>query len=155
MKTPPPGFHSINPQIAYQDAAAAIEFYTKAFGAVERYRLPGFGGKGVGHAEITLGDSVLMLSDEFPDYGALSAKSLGGSPVRFAVYVPDVDVAFSRAVQAGCKPLREVADMFYGERSGTVEDPFGITWNLMTHIEDVSPDEMARRWEKECDQAES
>ncbi len=138
----PAGFHSVTPYFAVEDASAAIAFYEKAFGAVERYRLPGMDGKGVGHAEITIGNSILMLSDEFPEWGARSARSVGGSPVRFAIYVPDVDAAFQQAIDAGCKVVRAVEDMFYGDRAGCVEDPFGLSWTLMTHIKDVSPEEM-------------
>lgn len=140
----PPGFHSVTPYFTVEDAGAAIAFYEKAFGAVERYRLPGMDGKGVGHAEITIGNSILMLSDEFPQYGARSARAIGGSPVRFTIYVPDVDAAFQRAVDAGCTVVRPVTDMFYGDRAGCVDDPFGLSWTLMTHIKDVSPEEMKR-----------
>jgi uncharacterized glyoxalase superfamily protein PhnB len=141
----PPGFHSVTPYFTVEDASAAIAFYEKAFGAVERFRLPGTDGTGVGHAEITIGNSILMLSDEFPQFGARSAHSIGGSPVRFTIYVPDVDAAFQRAIDAGCKLVRPVTDMFYGDRAGCVEDPFGLGWTLMTHVRDVSPEEMKRQ----------
>lgn len=147
----PPGFHSVTPYFTFSDAAVAIAFYEKAFDAQERYRLPGMNGKGVGHAEITIGNSILMLSDEFPQFGARSAASFGGSPVRFTVYVPDVDAAYDRAVRAGCKVVRPVQNMFYGDRAGCLEDPFGYSWTIMTHIEDVSPDEMTRRMAAELE----
>ncbi len=151
----PSGFHSVTPYIAFPDASAAIVFYQAAFGAKERCRLPGMDGQGIGHAEITIGDSILMLSDEFPEYGARSAQSFGGSPVRFTIYVPDVDEAFKRAVDAGCKVVRPVQDMFYGDRAGCLDDPFGLSWTLMTHIEDVPPEEMARRMKAEMEKSPS
>ena len=143
----PSGFHSVTPYFAIKDASVAIAFYEKAFGATERYRLPGMDGTGVGHAEILIGDCILMLSDEFPEYGARSAHSIGGSPVRFAIYIADVDTAFQRAIEAGCTMVQTAENMFYGDRAGCLEDPFGLSWTLMTHIENVSPDEMKCRME--------
>lgn len=147
----PTGFHSVTPYFSFKDAAAAISFYEKAFGAQERYRLAGPNGQGVGHAEITIGDSILMLSDEFPEYGARSAQSFGGSPVPFSIYLPDVDAAFQRAIEAGCKVVRPVQDMFYGDRAGCLEDPIGYAWTLMTHMEEVAPEEMTRRMKAEME----
>ena len=149
MSTPvpyrPEGFHSVTPYIAIRGAAEAIAFYVKAFGATERYRLPGPDGKSVGHAEIVIGDSIIMLSDEAPQQGAVSPQTLNGSPVNFAVYVLDVDSAFQRALDAGAKEVRAVADQFYGDRAGCLIDPFGHRWTLMTHKEEVSPEEIDRR----------
>lgn len=127
------------------DTARAIEFYGRAFGARELFRLVEPSGK-VGHAEIAIGDSVLMLADEYPDFGARSAAYFGGSPVRFHLYVNDADAAVQRAIAAGATELRPVADQFYGDRSGMVLDPFGIAWTLATPVEDLSSDEMQRRF---------
>ena len=120
----PPHFHSVTPYITVNDAAAAIEFYKQAFGAVERYRMDMPGGK-IGHAEIQIGDSIIMLSDEWPAYGALSPITLGGSPVGLAMYVENVDAAFERAIAAGAREERAVQDQFYGDRTGTLIDPYG------------------------------
>jgi PhnB protein len=131
------------PYIAVSNAEAAIEFYKKIFGAVETLRIPTAGK--VGHAELKIGDAVLMLSDEFPDYGVRSPETIGGSPVSLALYVEDVDATVAEAVGAGAKILRPVEDHFYGDRAGKVEDPFGHSWWISTHKEDVSPEEMRRR----------
>ena len=141
----PQGFHSITPYIVVRGAAEAIEFYKRAFDAVERYRLPGSDGKTIGHAEITIGDSILMLADEFPDFGAFAPQSLKGSPVRLCLYVENVDVSFKRAIEAGATVIEPVNDKFYGDRSGCLTDPYGHLWTLMTHKEDVSAEEMKRR----------
>ena len=135
------------PFLAYKDANAAIEFYKQAFGATERMRLIEPSGK-IGHAELAIGDSVIRLSDEYAEYGVLSAQTLGGSPVRINLHVPDVDALARQAVAAGAKIVRPVADQFYGYRAGVVSDPFGYTWILSTHIEDVSAEEMQRRFDK-------
>jgi len=145
----PDGFHTFTPYLAIKGATQAIEFYKRAFGAQERFRLPGPDGKTIGHAEITIGDSILMLADEMPEYGNKSPQTLGGTPVNFALYVSDSDAAFARAVGAGAQIVRPLADQFYGDRSGTVVDPFGFHWSLMTHKEDVSPEELNRRLEIE------
>lgn len=129
------------------DAKAAIAFYVKAFGAVELFRLVEPAGR-VGHAEIRIGDSVLMLNDEYPDFGAKSPASVGGSPVAFRIEVPDADVAFERAVKAGATVVRPVQDEFYGDRMGMVACPFGYRWSLATPKEQVSPAEMQKRWSK-------
>jgi len=151
VKPIPDGYRTVTPYLIVEDAARAIEFYKVAFGATEFMRMAGPGGK-VGHAEIRIGDSPVMLADEFPEMGARSPKSLGGSPVSIVLYVPDVDALAGRAIGAGAKVVRPVKDQFYGDRSGTFEDPFGHVWTLATHKEDVSPEEMQRRlgaWAKQ------
>jgi PhnB protein len=140
----PAEYPGVTPYLSVHDAAAAIEFYKQAFGATEVMRLPGPDGK-LGHAEIRIGNAIVMLADESRDYGNLSPKTLGGSAVRLHQYVEDVDALFERAVAAGAKVLIPVADQFYGDRSGRLEDPFGHVWLFSTHTEDVSPDEMQRR----------
>lgn len=139
------GFHSVTPYLSVRGAAAAIEFYKDVFEARERYRLPGPDGKTIGHAEIMIGYSIFMLADEMPEYGNKSPHTLNGTPINLAVYVPNADEYFKRAVDAGAKVIRPVTDQFYGDRSGCVKDPFGFSWSIMTHIEDVSPEEIARR----------
>jgi len=129
------------------DSAAAIDFYGKAFGAVELFRMAMPGG-GIAHAEIKIGDSTIMMSDENPQWGNKSPKTLGGASGGFAIYLEDVDAAFAKAVAAGATVMRPVMDQFYGDRSGTVIDPFGHTWTLSTHIEDVPPSEFQSRMEK-------
>ncbi|MGH9343603.1 MAG: VOC family protein, partial [Terriglobia bacterium] len=143
----PEGSHSLNPYICIADAAKAIEFYKQAFGAIEKLRLLRLmqpGGR-VGHAELKIGDSRLMLSDEFPEIGVRSPHTIGGTPVSFVLYVEDVQAVFNRAVAAGAKVRRPIADQFYGDRVGGVEDPFGHVWWIHTHIEDVSDEELKRR----------
>lgn len=142
----PAGYATITPYLIVDDAAKAIDFYKKAFGAEELFRLTDPHGK-VGHAELQIGNSRIMLADEM---GALyaSAKTIGNTPVSFMVYVEDVDARFARAVAAGATVKRPVADQFYGDRTGTLTDPFGHVWSLGTHIEDVAPDEMDRRMRK-------
>jgi PhnB protein len=144
VKPIPEGYHAVTPYLSVKGAGDAIEFYRKAFGAEELYRLPMPGGL-VGHAELQIGDSRLMLADEMPQSTAKSPRSLGGTTAGLALYVPDVDARFKRAVDAGAKVLRPVENQFYGDRSGTVEDPFGHCWTIATHVEDVSPDEMEKR----------
>ena len=147
VKAIPDGYPQVTPYLCIDGAAEAIEFYGKVFGATQRGdRMPAPGGK-VGHAELQLGDSVIMLSDEFPDMNMRSPKAVGGTPIVMSVYVEDVDAVFERAVQAGAATLRPVEDQFYGDRSGQFEDPFGHRWSVASHIEDVPPDEMARRAE--------
>jgi PhnB protein len=140
----PEGYRTLTPYLVLSDAAAAIEFYTRAFGARELFRMPGPGGR-VMHAELEIGDSRLMLSEENPGMGSKSAKTLGGTPVSLFVYVPDVDATFNRAVSAGATVRAPVADMFWGDRWGALTDPFGQDWQIATHTEDVTEDEMARR----------
>ena len=141
----PNGFHSLTPYLCVSDAARAIEFYDKAFGATLIMRLAEPGGR-VGHAELQVGDSVIMLADEHPEYGVRSPQAFGGSPVSLHLYVEDVDAVVARAVAAGAKVVHPVADKFYGDRSGRVEDPFGHVWDIGTHKEDVSPAEVERRY---------
>jgi PhnB protein len=143
-KPVPDGYHTATPYLIVNDAAQAIEFYKKAFGATELMRMAQPGGK-IGHAEIKIGDSIIMLADESPDVGARSPQSIGGSPVSIMLYVEDVDRVFSQAVAGGAKVRRPVADQFYGDRTGGVEDPFGHLWYIATHTEDVSPEEMRKR----------
>jgi len=144
VKPIPEGYHSATPYLIVKDAARAIEFYKRAFGATELLRMAAPGGK-IGHAEIKIGDSPIMLADEVPDMGALSPESLGGTPVSILLYVEDVDAVFNQAIAAGAKVQRPVKDQFYGDRTGGVTDPFGHVWYVATHKEDVSPEEMRKR----------
>lgn len=144
VKPIPDKYHAVTPYLAVKGATAAIEFYTKAFEAKEIARFPMPDGR-IGHAEIRIGDAIVMLSDESPEMGHRSPQALGGSPVQMHLYVVDVDDVVKRAVAAGAKLVRPVRDQFYGDRSGVIHDPFGHVWNIATHIEDVSPDEMQRR----------
>jgi PhnB protein len=144
VRAVPEGYHSVTPYLAVDNAAAALEFYKQAFGARERMRMAAPGGK-VGHAEIEIGGSCIMLADEHPDMGFRSPKAIGGSPVSLHLYVEDVDAVARQAVAAGAKEVRPVKDQFYGDRTGTVEDPFGHVWHIATHKEDLSPDELKRR----------
>jgi PhnB protein len=146
VKAIPDGYHTVTPYLIVKGAASAIEFYKKAFGATELMRFPMPDGK-VGHAEIKIGNSPIMLADEFPEMGARGPQSLGGSPVGILLYVEDVDTRFSQAVAAGATVERPLKDQFYGDRSGTVVDPFGHKWTIATHKEDVSLDEMHKRME--------
>jgi PhnB protein len=140
----PEGYHSVTPYLIVTGAASAIEFYKHAFGAKELMRIPHPDGR-VGHAELQIGDSRIMLADEFPEMGARSPMTLGGTPVGIQLYVDDVDAVTTRALAAGAKTLRPVKDQFYGDRSGTLSDPFGHQWTISTHKEDVSLEEMQRR----------
>jgi PhnB protein len=144
VKPIPDGYPQVTPYLCVDGAAAAIDFYGVVFGATERMRMEAPGDT-IGHAELEIGDSLIMVSDEFPEMGQRSPKAVGGSPVTLSVYVDDVDGVFDRAVTAGAKPLREVQDQFYGDRSGQFEDPFGHRWSVATHVEDVPPEEMAKR----------
>jgi PhnB protein len=146
VKPIPEGYHSVTPYLIVNDAAGALKFYDKAFDAKEFVRMP-MGDK-VGHAEIRIGDSVVMLSDEWPDMGMLGPKSRGGTAVSLVIYVEGVDEVFKRAVNAGATEERPVQNQFYGDRSGTLVDPFGHRWTVATHVEDVSPEEMGRRMEE-------
>jgi PhnB protein len=140
----PDDYPRVAPYLVVDGAAAAIDFYTSVLGATERMRLAAPEGR-VGHAELQIGNSVIMLADEAPDMDIRGPKSFGGTPVTLHVYVEDVDTVFDRAVGAGAKALRPVEDKFYGDRSGQFEDPFGHRWDVATHVEDVPPDEMAKR----------
>ncbi len=144
VKPVPDGYHAVTPYLYVQGAARAIDFYKKAFGAEELVRFPGPDGR-IGHAELRIGDSPIMLADEHPEMGALGPQSRGGTTVGFALYVPDVDRRFAQAVAAGATIVRPVQDHFYGDRNGTLTDPFGHTWIVATHVEDVPPAEMERR----------
>jgi PhnB protein len=144
VKPIPEGYHSATPYLIIGGAAKAIEYYKKAFGATELMRFPTPDGK-VGHAEIKIGDSQIMLADEYPEMGYKSPQALGGSPVSIMLYVEDVDSVFKRAVAAGGTVKEAVQDKFYGDRGGTLIDPFGHIWHIATHKEDVSLEEMERR----------
>jgi len=144
VKPIPDGYAAVTPYLVIEGAGAAIEYYKKVFGATERMRMDAPGGR-VGHAELVIGGSTIMLADEFPEMGYRGPKAFGGSPVSLMLYVPNVDEVFKRAMEAGGKQLKPLADQFYGDRMGTVEDPFGHVWTIATHIEDVSPEEMRRR----------
>ncbi len=141
----PAGYHTVTPYLIVRGAAAAIEYYKKAFGATETVRMNSPDGKSVAHAEIKIGDSMVMLADEMPAMGARAPQSLGGSPISIVLYVEDADAVYSRAVAGGGKVARAIEDQFYGDRVGMVEDPFGHVWVISTHVEDVPPDELARR----------
>ena len=143
----PEGYHAVTPYLIVKSAARALDFYKKAFNATELYRMEGPGGT-VGHAEFKIGDSILMISDEFPQMGSKSAETLGGSPIGLCIYVENVDTLFKQAVAAGAKEERPLKDQFYGDRSGTLRDPFGLQWTLATHVEDVAPAEMKRRMDE-------
>src|SRR5216684_2657647 len=144
VKSIPDGYHSITPYLVIKGAAAAIEFYKKAFAAVEFVRMPQPDGR-VGHAELKIGGSVIMMADEYPEIEAVGPKTLGNSPVGLLLYVEDVDAVFAKAVSLGAVIKKPLADQFYGDRSGTVEDPFGHKWTIATHKEDVAPEEMKKR----------
>ena len=144
VKPIPDGYHSVTPYLILDNATAALEFYKKALGAVELMRFPAPGGK-IGHAEIKIGDSPVMLADESPEMNARSARTIGGSPISLMVYVEDVDALVARAVAAGAKLVRPVANQFYGDRTGGIDDPFGFHWYIATHIEDVPPEELEKR----------
>lgn len=144
FKPIPAGFHSITPYLSVTNANAAIKFYQKVFGAEEVGRIT-MGGDTVGHAELQIGNSKLMLAQEMPDWGNKSPQTLGGSPVTIALYVADVDATYQRALDAGATVIEAVKDQFYGDRAGSLTDPFGHKWHLLSHIEDVSFDEMQRR----------
>ena len=150
VKPIPEGFHALTPYLIVRGCAEAIEFYQRAFGAKEHYRFPGPDGKKIAHAELKIGDSIFMMADEAPHFNSLSPHTLKGTPVGFVIYVKDADKAFHRAVNAGATVKQPLEDKFYGERAGTVEDPFGHNWTLMTHIEDVSMREMQKRMADFC-----
>lgn len=141
VKPIPDGYHTLTPYMTVRDAARAIDFYKKAFGAVERGVMKGPEGK-VMHAELTIGDSIFMVADEFPEYGSLSPQSTGGAGMGLHIYLEDVDSAFDRAVQAGASVEMPVSDMFWGDRYGKLADPFGHKWSIATHKRDMSPQEM-------------
>ena len=140
----PEGYNTATPYLAVEDAARAIEFYTEAFGARESVRMDAPGGK-IGHAELVIGDSRIMLSDPFPQASTTPPSQLGGTSASVFMYVEDVDAVVKRAVDAGATVTMEVADQFWGDRFGTITDPFGHVWSIATHVEDVPPEEMAER----------
>ncbi|MBW3550540.1 MAG: VOC family protein [Proteobacteria bacterium] len=144
----PDGYHSVTPYLTVDDAAAAIDFYQRAFGAEELFRLPmpdGKGGEKIAHAEIRIGDCNLMLSDEWPDMDALGPSKRGGATTAFMIYVADADAAVQKAIDAGGKPNGQVEDQFWGDRTGSIIDPFGHKWTLATHVQDVPPEELQQR----------
>ena len=143
VKPIPEGYHSVTPYLIVKGAAGALEYYKKAFGAVELFRMD-HAGK-IGHAEIKIGDSPIMLADEYPEMGYVSPKTLGGTPVSLMIYVEDVDKTYKQAIAAGGVELKALQDQFYGDRSGTLTDPYGHVWTVGTHKEDVSPEEMEKR----------
>jgi PhnB protein len=144
VKAIPTGYHNVMPYLVVDGGAKALDFYKRVFHAKERMRMPGPDGK-VGHAELIIGDSVIMLADEHPEMGARGPRAFGGTAVSLHLYVEDADATVKAALGAGAKLLRPVEDKFYGDRSGTIEDPFGHHWHVATHKEDVPPDEMTRR----------
>lgn len=144
VKPIPDGYPQVSPYLCVNDAVAAIDFYTSVLGAEERMRMGAPGDK-IGHAELQIGDSVVMLSDEFPEMGNQSPTTIGGSPVTISLYVDDADAVFERAIAAGATALRPVENQFYGDRLGMFSDPFGHKWSVATHVEDVPSDEMERR----------
>ncbi|HLP09445.1 MAG TPA: VOC family protein [Opitutaceae bacterium] len=143
-KFKPDQYHTVTPYLTVRGAARALEFYRQAFGAEECFRVDDDAGH-VGHAEFRIGDSIIMLSDEYPEMGSLSPETIGGSAVSLLIYVDDCDAVYDRAVKAGATPARPLQNMFYGDRSGMVKDPFGHQWHISTHIEDIAPDELMRR----------
>lgn len=144
VKPVPDGYPVVSPGLAIDGAAEAIDFYKRVFGATERMRMPGPDGK-IAHCELLFGNSLIMLGDPAPDMEFLDPKTIGGSPVNIMVYVEDADAAFAAALSAGARELSPMADQFYGDRSGSFEDPWGHRWTVSTHIEDVAPEEMDRR----------
>jgi PhnB protein len=144
VKPIPEGYHSVTPYLCVAGAAQALDFYKKAFGAREIMRVESPGGK-VGHAEVEIGGSRIMMADEFPEMGFRGPKSYGGSPAHIHLYVEDADKTTEQAVAAGAKVVRAVANQFYGDRSGSIEDPFGHVWHIATHMEDLTPEEVQQR----------
>lgn len=150
IKPIPQGYSTVTPMLTVQNGVRMIEFYKKAFGAQERFRMPTPDGQGIAHAELRIGDSVFMLGEEMPaDDWSKSPQSLGGTPVGFYIYVEDVDKAFDQAVAAGATVKMPVENMFWGDRTGTVADPSGHMWTLATHVEEVSPQELEKRGREE------
>jgi PhnB protein len=148
VKPIPEGMHSISPSLVVRGAAKAIDFYKKAFGAVERARMPAPDGQSIWHAEIQIGDSIFMMADENVAMGNKSPQSLGDTPITLHLYVEDADATFKRAVDAGAKVKMPMDDAFWGDRYGQVTDPFGFHWSLATHVKDMSPEEMRKAGEE-------
>jgi len=146
VTNPPPGYHSVTPYLIVTDSATAINFYQKAFGAVEQFRFEHEGR--IMHAELRIGDSQIMISDEWTEMGYRSARSIGATPVSLMVYVPNVDEVYARAIAAGATERSPVEDQFYGDRSGNLTDPFGHQWTISTHVKDVSPEEMEQKFKE-------
>ena len=144
VKAIPEGHHTITPYLVVKNGTQAIEFYKKAFGAEERFRMNTPDGKSIAHAQLKIGDSLFMIADEFPQMNSLSPESIGGSPVSMYVYVEDVDTVFNQAVSAGATVLNPVMDMFYGDRWGYIKDPFGHLWSIATHKKDLTSDELKK-----------
>jgi PhnB protein len=144
VKKIPDGYHSITPYLIVKNGSEAIEYYKKIFGAKEHGRMMTPDGKRIAHAEIEIGNSKLMLADEFPEMNSLSPKTIGGSPVGLFLYVDDVDKVFSQAVAEGAKVLMRVEDQFWGDRYGSIEDPFGHRWSISTHIKDLTEEELKK-----------
>ncbi|MBK5275969.1 MAG: VOC family protein [Desulfuromonadales bacterium] len=142
IKAIPEGYHSVTPMLVFKDARKAIEFYKRAFGAQELLAMPGPDGKGVMHAELLIGTSRIMMGEECPDQPCKSAETAGGSPVSFYIYLENVEAAFGKAVEAGAKVLMPVQEMFWGDRTGNLQDPFGYSWTLATHTRDLTPQEI-------------
>jgi len=140
----PEGYHSVTPYLSIKGAAKAIDYYKQVFGATELFRMAGADGK-IGHAEIKIGNSPIMLADEFPEMEFVSPQTLGGSPIGLMIYVDDVDTMFNQALSAGATEVKPLQDQFYGDRSGTLKDPFGHVWTVATHVEDVAPEELQKR----------
>ena len=151
----PKGYTSVTAYLVVPNSLEAMEFYAKAFGAKQMVHMPGPGGQGTMHAEMQIGNSFVMITDENPQWEMPSAKTLGGSPVNFMIYQEDCDAAFEKAVAAGCEVKFPVSDMFWGDRMGKVQDPFGVQWSVATHVEDVPEEEMgprAQKWMEEMQQ---
>lgn len=140
----PEGYHSVTPYLSIKGAAKAIDYYKQVFGATELFRMAAPDGK-IGHAEIKIGNSPIMLADEFPEMEFVSPQTLGGSPIGLMIYVDDVDTMFNQAISAGATEVKPLQDQFYGDRSGTIKDPFGHVWTVATHVEDVAPEELQKR----------
>lgn len=153
VKAIPEGYRTVTPMFVFKDARKAIDFYKKAFGATERYVMPGPNGKGVMHAEIKIGDSIVMMGEENSETKCRSAESFKGSPVSFYIYVNDADAAFKKAVDAGATPEMVVQEMFWGDKMGSVTDPFGYSWALATHTKELSPQEIERGAKEFCKKA--
>ena len=153
IKAIPDGYHTLTPHLVVKGAAQAIEFYKKAFGAEEIRRMPGPDGKSLMHAELKIGDSRLFLVDEFPEMDCRGPQSIGGSPVTIHMYVNDVDAALDKAVSAGAQVQMPLADMFWGDRYGVLTDPFGHSWSIATHKEDLTPEEIGERAKGACSES--
>lgn len=152
VKAQPDGYHSVTPYLVVRGGTRAIDFYRRAFGATELLRMDAPGGM-IGHAELKIGDSIVMLADENPDMGAKSPEAYGGSPVHLMIYVEDCDSVFKRSISAGGTETRPLKDQFYGDRSGSLTDPFGHSWTIATHKEDLSPEEISKRMAAEMPQS--